>query len=88
MLDTNLKKSRKLKNFIIALVVILPALLLVCLYPQMEKAMLDKEQQWKQEWEELYQNPETATETSVDVDMEATVEEEIIYYLQDEFVNF
>ena len=88
MLDTNLKKSRKLKNFIIALVVILPALLLVCLYPQMEKAMLDKEQQWKQEWEELYQNPETATETSVDVDMEATVEEETIYYLQDEFVNY
>ena len=88
MLDTNLKKSRKLKKLIIALVVILPALLLVCLYPRMEKAMLDKEQQWKQEWEEIYQNPETTTETSVAVDIEAAAEEETIYYLQDEFVNY
>ena len=95
MLDTNLKKSRKLKNFIIALIVILPALLLVCLYPQMERAMLYKEQQWKQDWEENYQNSVAMTETTIDMDSVAAseentalIEEEQIYYLQDEFVNY
>ena len=96
MLDTNLKKSRKLKNLIIALIVILPALLLVCLYPRMEKAMLDKEQQWKQEWEERYQNSESTTEAvaendstdNVEVESSVLAEEQTIYYLQDEFVNY
>ena len=51
-MDTKLKKSHKLKNLIIALVVLIPALVLTCLYPQMERAMLDKKEQWIQEWEE------------------------------------
>ena len=51
-MDTKLKKSHKLKNLIIALIVLIPALLLVCLYPQMERAMLDKREEWIQEWEE------------------------------------
>ena len=41
-MDTKLKKSRRLKVFLIALCVIIPALVLVSLYPTMEKAMLDK----------------------------------------------
>lgn len=51
-MDTNLKKTRKLKNLIIALIVLIPALILTALYPQMERAMLDKKQQWLSEWEE------------------------------------
>ena len=51
-MDTKLKKSHKLKNLIIALIVLIPAFILVCLYPQMERAMLDKREQWYQEWEE------------------------------------
>ena len=52
MLDTKLKKTHKLKKWIIALIVLVPALVLVALYPQMERAMLDKKQQWLSEWEE------------------------------------
>ena len=51
MLDTKLKKSHKRKNLIIALIVLIPALILVCLYPAMESAMLDKKEQWYTEWE-------------------------------------
>ena len=51
-MDTNLKKTRKLKNLIIALIVLIPALILTALYPQMERAMLDKKEQWLNEWEE------------------------------------
>ena len=51
-MDTNLKKTRKLKNLVIALIVLIPALILTALYPQMERAMLDKKQQWLTEWEE------------------------------------
>ena len=51
-MDTNLKKTRKLKNLIIALIVLIPALTLTCLYPQMERAMLDKKAQWLSEWQE------------------------------------
>ena len=61
MLDTKLKKTHKLKNLIIALVVILPALILVSLYPQMERAMLDKKEQWMKEWEEQKNNMESIT---------------------------
>ena len=51
-MDTNLKKTRKFKNLVIALIVLIPALILTALYPQMERAMLDKKQQWLTEWEE------------------------------------
>ena len=64
-MDTKLKKSRKLKNFIIALIVLIPALILVCLYPQMERAMLDKKEQWLTDWEEqkeAYEQEQSAAE--------------------------
>ena len=40
MLDTKLRKTHRLTNLIITLVVLIPALVLVALYPQMEKAAL------------------------------------------------
>ena len=45
-MDTRLKKSSKLAKIIIALCVILPAVFLVSLYPQMEKAMLEKRESY------------------------------------------
>jgi len=45
-LDTKLKKSHKLTTLIIALCVMIPALLLVSLYPRMEKAMLEKREEY------------------------------------------
>ena len=39
-MDTKLKKSHKLAVIIIALIVLVPAFLLVSLYPTMEEAML------------------------------------------------
>ena len=68
MLDTKLKKSHKLKNLIIALVVLLPALLLVCLYPKMEEAAYAKKDQWDQEWEERQKEDEEVSETTEAVD--------------------
>lgn len=100
MLDTNLKKSHKLKNLIIALVVLLPALLLVCLYPQMERAMLLKKQQLEQDWEEMLEEKKTEGQEEVqatdrgpqtwteDTPMMSTETAEPTYYLQDEFVNY
>ena len=101
-MDTKLKKSHKLKNLIIALVVLIPALVLTCLYPQMERAMLDKKEQRLTEWEErkaeyekereesikLSETPATdeATEIVAAEPMDAPVEE--WFYLQDEFVNY
>ena len=49
-MDTKSRRSHKLAKLIIALCVMLPAFLLVSLYPTMEKAMLDKR--------EYYQNLE------------------------------
>ena len=84
MLDTKLKKTHKLKNLIIALIVLIPALVLTCLYPQMERAMLDKKEQWHQEWEERkeeykkeHEEPVASeeTETSEGVQVMTPVEE-------------
>lgn len=89
-MDTKLKKSHKLKNLIIALIVIIPALVLLCLYPQMEKAMLDKKAQWIQDWEkekEIY-TEETA---AVAAEAEDTPEDLSVakeFYLFDDFVNY
>ena len=89
-MDTKLKKSHKLKNLIIALIVIIPALVLICLYPQMEKAMLDKKAQWIQDWEkekEIY-TEETA---AVAAEAEDTPEDLSVakeFYLFDDFVNY
>ena len=43
-MDIKSKKSSKLAKFIIALVVLIPAFLLVALYPRMEKLMLEKQE--------------------------------------------
>jgi len=43
-LDIRSRKSSKLAKFIIALVVLVPAFLLVALYPRMEKLMLEKQE--------------------------------------------
>ena len=95
-MDTKLKKSHKLKNLIIALVVLIPALVLTCLYPQMERAMLDKKEQRLTEWEERKaeyekeQEETPVTEETIEIaaaePMDALVEE--WFYLQDEFVNY
>ena len=95
-MDTKLKKSHKLKNYIIALVVLIPALVLTCLYPQMERAMLDKKEQRLTEWEERKaeyekeQEETPVTEETIEIaaaePMDALVEE--WFYLQDEFVNY
>ena len=95
-MDTKLKKSHKMKNLIIALVVLIPALVLTCLYPQMERAMLDKKEQRLTEWEERKaeyekeQEETPVTEDTIEIaaaePMDALVEE--WFYLQDEFVNY
>ena len=95
-MDTKLKKSHKMKNLIIALVVLIPALVLTCLYPQMERAMLDKKEQRLTEWEERKaeyekeQEETPVTEETIEIaaaePMDAPVEE--WFYLQDEFVNY
>ena len=83
-MDTNLKKTHKLKNLIIALIVLIPALTLTCLYPQMERAMLDKKAQWLNEWQEQKEQYELEQEETV----VHTTPEELYYYLQDEFINY
>ena len=88
MLDTKLKKIPKLKNLIIALVVLLPALLLVCLYPQMETAMLDKKQQWEKEWEEMREVQEVPVDEAASMATESVMSDETTYYLQDEFIHY
>ena len=50
-MDTKLKKSHKLKKLIITLIVLIPALLLVCLYPQMEASMLERKEKLLANWE-------------------------------------
>ncbi len=68
-MDTKLKKSHKLKNLIIALIVLIPALVLTCLYPQMERAMLDKKEQWLSEWEERKAEYEASLEVPEEVEL-------------------
>ena len=53
MLDTKLKKTRRLSCLVIALIVIIPAFILVALYPQMEKAALDKIEMYEKQYEEV-----------------------------------
>lgn len=85
MLDTKLKKSHKLTNLIIALIVLLPALLLVCLYPRMEQAMIDRRDQWYQEREELKKKQEAEEAANA---VQHTEETSPKYYLRDNFVNY
>lgn len=77
-MDTKLKKSHKLKNLIIALVVLIPALVLTCLYPQMERAMLDKKEQRLTEWEERKAEYEEAMKPLEEPEAETPAEETTI----------
>ncbi len=104
MLDTNLKKYRRIKNIIIVLVVMLPALLLVALYPKMEEAMLQKKEQWDAQWQAQMeaQNPETlevVIEEAATEELQEPEEAEVPlteatdgaitqWYLIDNFVNY
>ncbi len=47
-MDTKLKKSSKLAKFIIFVTILVSAILLVCLYPRMEKLMLEKQEAYKE----------------------------------------
>ena len=60
MLDTKLKKTRKITSFIIGWIIIIPALILVALYPQMEKAVLDKIEMYEKQHEEALKQYEEA----------------------------
>ncbi len=67
-MDTKLKKSSKLAKWIIFLAVLLPAVLLVSMYPRMEQLMLQKE--------EVYYSNASATpppEAAVDIPETETV---------------
>ena len=62
-MDTRSKKYHKLAVVIILLTVMLPALFLVSLYPQMEKAMMGLKEQYDAEYEEQKEiQKETANE--------------------------
>lgn len=61
MLDTKLKKTRRLRIAIISFVVLIPALILVSLYPQMEKAAVTQ----KKELEKMYAEQERNFENDV-----------------------
>lgn len=49
MLDTKLKKTHKKTNLIITLIVLIPALILTVLSPQMEKAALERMQEYEKQ---------------------------------------
>lgn len=85
-MDTKLKRFRKLKNLIITMIVLIPALILVSLYPQMERAMLEKKQQWLSEWNERKEQYEQEKQKELskilqkeetDVETETPITEEV-----------
>ena len=89
MLDTNLKKSpKKIKNLIIALIVLIPALILVCLYPTMEKAMLDQREKELAWWTQMKEELEREKEIQGNKAAEETPEEDQQYQLAGNFVNY
>ena len=51
-MDTNLKKSHKLTNFTIALCILIPALMVTCLYPRTGVAMEKLRDRYEQSYEE------------------------------------
>ena len=71
-MDTKSKKSHKLTTLIIALCVMIPALLLVSLYPTMEDAMLKKMAEYEKE--------KTENEEDVVPSAEFCVEDDFINY--------
>lgn len=77
-MDTRLKKTNKVKGLIIALCVMLPAFILVALYPRMEKAMLAKAEKEAKRIEEIYSDEENEWEVDSNVVNYAM---EAMYYL-------
>lgn len=69
-MDIKLKKSFRVKYSLIALIVLLPALLLVLLYPKMEDVMVEKrgelEKEWEKEKEERYEDGTFTYEVSAE----------------------
>lgn len=57
-MDTRSKNFKRLKNMIITLVILVPALVLVLLYPAMEDAMLDKRKVYEELNQQLQENME------------------------------
>ena len=84
-MDTKLKKSHKLKKWIIAMIVLLPAFILVSLYPQMEQSMLERKEELLEIWRENATDYAASIE-QMDVSNDGQVEK--TYYLQDNFVNY
>lgn len=58
MLDTKLKSMRRVKNSILVLCALVPALILVSLYPKMERAMLKLQEEREQAAQEEASNKE------------------------------
>ena len=85
-MDTKLKKSHKLKKLIITLIVLIPALLLVCLYPQMEASMLERKEKLLANWEK--NKIEYEESISKPIEIPEVVPSEETYYLTDNFVNY
>ena len=83
---TKWKKTHKLKNLLITLVILVPAIVLVALYPMMEKAMLDKKNQWLSDWETRKETYEQELEKQLGTAVEESSEP--TYYLRDDFVNY
>ena len=55
-MDIRSRKSSKIAKLIIALTVVLPALLLVSLYPRMEKLMREKRAEYEEEYLQITAN--------------------------------
>ncbi len=88
MLDTKLKKSHKKTNLIIALIVLVPALILVCLYPAMERAMLDQREKELVWWTQMKEELEREEENRGNETAEVTTDEDQQYQLAGNFVNY
>lgn len=69
-MDTRSRKSHKLAKIIITLCVVIPAIILVSLYPKMEKEMLERkeynEKLWQEEQREIFgeEHPEWVIESN------------------------
>lgn len=79
-MDIKSKRSSKLAKFIIALVVLVPAFLLVALYPRMERLLQERQ-------EELGKEDETGAEEAIyNLDADYTPENAFNYLSVDEYI--
>ena len=74
-MDTKLKKTHKVTVLIIALCILLPALVLVLLYPNMEREMLKRKEQYEKE-------TESAKELQTDASLYSVSESLINYAME------